>query len=103
MRLEQIAKIGKRHSGLGRLRLVTREDETELMTLSADCASPSEPLQGELVSTLRAVAKLGGAVELVARNSAERWQGHIGRTRLAVSMPRLAFGAKLSICNNTIA
>ena len=35
------------------------------MTLSADYASPSEPLRGELVSTLRAVAKLGGAVELV--------------------------------------
>ena len=35
------------------------------MTLRAECASPSEALRSELVSTLRAVAKLGGTVELV--------------------------------------
>jgi phenylacetate-CoA ligase len=51
---------------LGRLRLVvTRESETDVMTLKAECASASGALQDELAATLRAVAKLGGQVELV--------------------------------------
>jgi phenylacetate-CoA ligase len=67
VRPEQIAEIGKRHPGLGRLRLVvSRAGETDVMTLRAECGSPSEPLRGELASTLRAVTKLQGAVELVA-------------------------------------
>jgi phenylacetate-CoA ligase len=67
VRPEQIAEIGKRHPELGRLRLVvTREGETDAMTLRAECGSPSEALRGEITSTLRALTKLGGAVELVA-------------------------------------
>jgi phenylacetate-CoA ligase len=67
VRPEQIAEIGKRHPELGRLRLVvTRESETDVMTLRAECPSPSEPLRAEVASTLRAVTKLQGAVELVA-------------------------------------
>jgi phenylacetate-CoA ligase len=66
VRPEQIAEIGKRHPELGRLRLVvTREGETDVMTLNAECGSPSEALRGEIASTLRAVTKLGGAVGLV--------------------------------------
>ena len=56
VRPEQVAEIGKRHAELGRLRLVvTREGETDVMTLRAECGSPSEALQNEVASTLRAV------------------------------------------------
>jgi phenylacetate-CoA ligase len=67
VRPEQIADIGRRHPELGRLRLVvTRESEIDAMTLRAECAAPREALRSELASTLRAVTKLGGAIELVA-------------------------------------
>jgi phenylacetate-CoA ligase len=70
VRPEQIAEIGKRHPGLGRLRLVvTRRGETDAMTLKAECASATEALRSELAATLRAVAKLGGDVELVGAGS----------------------------------
>ncbi|MCS3765357.1 phenylacetate--CoA ligase family protein [Bradyrhizobium centrosematis] len=66
VRPEQVAEIGKRHSALGRLRLVvTRQGETDAMTLRAETASASEALREEIAGTLRAVTKLGGAVELV--------------------------------------
>jgi phenylacetate-CoA ligase len=66
VRPEQIAEIGKRHPELGRLRLVvTRAGETDVMTLKAECNSRREALRGEIASTLRAVTKLQGAVELV--------------------------------------
>lgn len=39
------------------------------MTLKAECGSPSNALQGEVAATLRAVTKLGGAVELVGAGS----------------------------------
>jgi phenylacetate-CoA ligase len=67
VRPEQIAEIAKRHRELGRLRLVvTRESETDVMTLRAECTLPSEVLRAEVASTLRAMTKLQGAVELVA-------------------------------------
>lgn len=70
VRPEQVAEIARRHPEIARLRLVvTREGESDAMTLHAECASPSEVLRGEIASTLRAVAKLGGDVELVARGS----------------------------------
>ncbi|SDR82114.1 phenylacetate--CoA ligase family protein [Bradyrhizobium canariense] len=70
VRPEQIAEIGKRHPELGRLRLVvTREGETDVMTLKAESGSPSEALRGELAATLRTVTKLQGNVELVAQES----------------------------------
>ncbi|WP_407179476.1 phenylacetate--CoA ligase family protein [Bradyrhizobium sp. STM 3562] len=70
VRPEQIAEIAKRHSALGRVRLVvTRSGETDVMTLRAECESPSESLQSELSATLRALTKLGGVVELVAVGS----------------------------------
>jgi phenylacetate-CoA ligase len=65
VRPEQIAEISERHPELGRLRLlVTRVGETDAMTLKAECASPGEALRSEVASTLRAVTKLGGNVEL---------------------------------------
>jgi len=70
VRPEQIAEIGRRHPNLGRLRLVvTRKDETDAMTLRAECAAPSEALQGEIAATLRAVTKLRGQVELASPGS----------------------------------
>lgn len=66
VRPEQIAEIGKRHSALGRLRLVvTRQGETDAMTLKAETAGASDSLREEIAGTLRAVTKLGGNVELV--------------------------------------
>jgi phenylacetate-CoA ligase len=66
VRPEQIAEIGRRHPELGRLRLVvTREGETDVMTLRCECASASEALRGHIASTLRTVTKLQGAVDLV--------------------------------------
>jgi phenylacetate-CoA ligase len=70
VRPEQVAEIGRRHPELGRLRLVvTRADESDAMTLKAECASSSDDLRDQVIATLRAVAKLGGQVELVARGS----------------------------------
>jgi phenylacetate-CoA ligase len=66
VRPEQIAEIARRHPTLGRLRLVvTRENETDVMTLRAESTAPSDALRGEIAATLRTVTKLGGAVELV--------------------------------------
>src|SRR3954447_21498745 len=70
VRPEQVAEIGKRHPELGRLRLVvSRAGETDAMTLKAECASPSDALREQVTASLRAVAKLGGSVELVAPGS----------------------------------
>jgi phenylacetate-CoA ligase len=70
VRPEQIAEIAKSHPALGRLRLVvTRQGEADLMTLRAECASPNEALQNEVATTLRALTKLGGNVELVGSGS----------------------------------
>jgi len=70
VRPEQIAEIGRRHPNLGRLRLVvTRKDETDAMTLRAEAAASDARLQETVAATLRAVTKLGGAVELVPAGS----------------------------------
>jgi phenylacetate-CoA ligase len=67
VRPEQIAEIGKRHPALGRLRLVvTRQGEADAMTLKAETAAPGDALREEIAASLRAVTKLGGAVELVS-------------------------------------
>lgn len=70
VRPEQIAQIATRHPPLGRLRLiVTRKGEVDVMTLKAECGSPSETLRSEIAATLRAVTKLQGVVELVTEGS----------------------------------
>jgi phenylacetate-CoA ligase len=67
VRPEQIAEIGKRHPALGRLRLVvTREGESDAMTLRAETAAASDALREDVAATLRAVTKLGGSIELVS-------------------------------------
>ncbi|MBA7467813.1 Phenylacetate-coenzyme A ligase [subsurface metagenome] len=67
VRPEQVAEIGKRHAGLGRLRLVvTRQGETDAMTLRAEAAAANDSLRDEIAASLRAVTKLGGAIELVS-------------------------------------
>lgn len=70
VRPEQVAEIGKRHPALGRLRLVvTRQGETDAMTLKAETATASDSLRAEIAASLRTVTKLGGAVELVSSGS----------------------------------
>jgi phenylacetate-CoA ligase len=70
VRPEQIAEIGKRHSELGRLRLVvTREGETDAMTLKAEVANPDTTLREAVNATLRSVTKLTGTVVWAAPQS----------------------------------
>lgn len=67
VRPEQVAEIGKRHAALGRLRLVvTRQGEADAMTLRAETATANDSLRDEVAASLRAVTKLGGAIELVS-------------------------------------
>ncbi|MGO9356873.1 MAG: phenylacetate--CoA ligase family protein [Xanthobacteraceae bacterium] len=67
VRPEQIADIAKRHDDLGRLRLVvSRDGETDAMTLRAETAAASDALREALAISLQTVTKLRGAVELVA-------------------------------------
>jgi phenylacetate-CoA ligase len=66
VRPEQVAEVGRRHAELGRLRLVvTRSGETDAMTLKAESRSRDAALAQAVGETLRAVTKLGGAVELL--------------------------------------
>ena len=52
VRPEQIAEIGKRHPELGRLRLVvTRDGESDVMTLMAEVAAASEALCKEIAAS----------------------------------------------------
>lgn len=67
VRPEQVAEIGKRYPALGRLRLVvTRQGEADAMTLKAEADTSGDDLREEIAASLRAVTKLGGAVELVS-------------------------------------
>jgi phenylacetate-CoA ligase len=66
----QVAEIGKRHSELGRLRLVvSRADEQDAMTLMAECAAPGAGLDAAVAETLQSVTKVRGSVKLVAPGS----------------------------------
>ena len=70
VRPEQIAEIGKRHPELQRLRLVvTRQGESDVMTLKAEAAASDDGLRQAVAATLRAVTKLNGAVELLPTGS----------------------------------
>jgi phenylacetate-CoA ligase len=65
-----VAEVGRRHLGLGRLRLtVTRAGEQDVMTLLAECAAPADGLQDAVAATLQSVTKLRGEVKLVALGS----------------------------------
>jgi phenylacetate-CoA ligase len=70
VRPEQVAQVGQRHPGLGRLRLVIgRSAEADTMTLRVESASADAALAAAIGETLRNVTKLGGKVELVAPGS----------------------------------
>ena len=70
VRPEQIAEIGKRHPELGRLRLVvSRDGETDMMTLMAEYPGMDDHLVAAVAATLRGVTKLGGIVKLVPKSS----------------------------------
>ncbi len=70
VRPEQIAEVGRRHAELGRLRLVvSRSGETDAMTLRAESRTQDAALMQAVAETLRAVTKLGGAVELLAEGA----------------------------------
>jgi phenylacetate-CoA ligase len=70
VRPEQIAEVVKRHPELLRVRLaVTRQDEQDAMTLTAECAVPSDGFERTIAETLQAVTKLKGGVKLVAPGS----------------------------------
>jgi len=66
VRPEQIAEIGKRHPELGRLRLVvTREGDSDKMTLKAEVRNSNHDLLQTVAESLRSITKLGGSVEAV--------------------------------------
>ena len=66
VRPELIAEVGRRHPGIGRLRLVVgRSGEVDTMVLRAESAEKDRALEAALADTLRAVTKLSGTVELV--------------------------------------
>jgi phenylacetate-CoA ligase len=70
VRPEQIAEIGKRHPELGRLRLVvTREGETDVMTLKAETKVHDGTFREAVTATLRSVTKLTGTVAWVTPQS----------------------------------
>ena len=70
VRPEQIADIGRRHPGVGRLRLVVvRDGESDAMILKVESATREPALGDRIQESLRAVTKLGGNVELVAPGS----------------------------------
>ncbi|MFZ0840149.1 MAG: AMP-binding protein [Xanthobacteraceae bacterium] len=70
VRPDQVAEIARRHPELGRLRLtVTRAQEQDIMTLSAECASPVDGLADAISATLASVTKLRGEAALVAPGS----------------------------------
>jgi phenylacetate-CoA ligase len=66
----QVAEIGKRHSELGKLRLVVgRAGEQDAMTLMAECTAPGAGLDAAVAETLQSVTKVRGSVKLVAPGS----------------------------------
>jgi phenylacetate-CoA ligase len=70
VRPEQIGELGKRHAGLGRVRLVvTREAEQDAMTLHVESASTDADLAEALSATLQSLTKVRGAVTLVPPGS----------------------------------
>ena len=68
---EQMAEVGKRHPGLGRLRLVVgRAGEQDTMTLKAEQAAGGDAsLAEKLAQTVQAVTKLKCEVQLVPAGS----------------------------------
>ena len=67
---EQIALIARRHSELGRLRLVVDwVDQQDVMTLKAELAGGSTELAKSVEDNVQSVCKVRGRVEFVAPGS----------------------------------
>jgi phenylacetate-CoA ligase len=70
VRPEQVAEVGRRHPGLGRLRLVvTRAGEADEMMLKVEAEKPDDALAVEIARTLQGVMKLKGSVSFAAPGS----------------------------------
>jgi len=70
VRPEQVAEVGRRHPGVGRLRLVvTRQGEADTMTLQVECGAAADGLAEALAESLRNATRVAGKVELVAPGS----------------------------------
>jgi phenylacetate-CoA ligase len=70
VRPEQVAEVARRHTEVGRVRLVvTRVGESDAMTLRAETPVVDAGLERAIGESLRAVTKLGGRVELLAPGS----------------------------------
>lgn len=70
VRPEQVAEVARRHPELGRLRLVvTREGETDVMTLMAESAETDTTSAATVGATLQDLTKLKGQVKFVAKGS----------------------------------
>ncbi|MEM8689950.1 MAG: AMP-binding protein [Pseudomonadota bacterium] len=66
----QVAEIAKRHSELGRLRLVvSRDGAQDAMMLQAECANGSDGLAEALKATLKDITKMSGSVDLVGEGA----------------------------------
>jgi phenylacetate-CoA ligase len=66
----QVNEIGKRHPELLRLRLVvSRAGEQDVMVLRAESAATDPNLASAVASTLQAMTKMKGEVELVAKGT----------------------------------
>lgn len=73
VRPEQIAEIARKHPELGQMRLiVTREDQTDKMTLQIEAVGLGNALKDEVAATMREITKLGGTVEWVSPRSLPR-------------------------------
>ena len=66
----QVAAVLKRHGEIARARLVvTREGDSDVMTLKCEVAGGGAGLTAAVADSLQAICKLKGAVELVALGS----------------------------------
>jgi len=67
---EQIAEVGKRHPGLGRLRLVVgRSGEQDVMRLKVEAPGNDSGLAARLAETVQSITKLKAEIEIVAPDS----------------------------------
>ncbi len=66
----QLAEVAKRHSELGRLRLViSRDGAQDAMVLQAECGGSSGDLASAVAASLKDVTKISGKVEFAAEGS----------------------------------
>jgi phenylacetate-CoA ligase len=70
VRPEQVADVARRHAEIAKARLVvTREGETDAMTLRVETYANAPGLHDAIAASLQAVTKLRGKVEIVPPGS----------------------------------